>query len=60
MVAAVCSKDTALLWLQRRPVAAVALFSAAVSLKMNVLLMAPPVLLVLLRVSARGCHVCEQ
>ena len=37
---------------QKRPAVAVALFSAAVSLKMNVLLMAPPVLLVLLRVGA--------
>ncbi len=42
-----------------RPVLAVTLFSAAVSVKMNVLLMAPPVLLVLLKVVERSrCHVC--
>jgi ALG3 protein len=38
---------------------AVALFSAAVSLKMNVLLMAPPVLMVLLRVRAEQCRAVE-
>ena len=49
--------------LSRRPRLAVLLFSAATSVKMSVLLMAPSVLVILLKASARGSWVqpcCEQ